>query len=53
MVGSVVFIDGGTDAYFRANDWPAAVPLCRVPGYLWRQYRSQKTHPRDQVETST
>ncbi len=36
LCGSVVFVDGGSDAYFRASDWPRAVPLRRLPGYLWR-----------------
>ncbi len=26
MVGSVVFVDGGTDAAMRARDWPAPLP---------------------------
>ena len=34
MCGSIVTVDGGTDAYFRANDWPAPVPARRLPGYL-------------------
>lgn len=34
LVGSVVFVDGGTDAYFRPDDWPAPVPVARTPGYL-------------------
>lgn len=45
LVGSVVFVDGGTDAWFRADDWPVAPGLLRVPGYLRRmkeftQYRA-------------
>jgi NAD(P)-dependent dehydrogenase (short-subunit alcohol dehydrogenase family) len=36
MCGSVVFVDGGSDAYFRADDWPRGVPLRRVAGYLRR-----------------
>ncbi|HEY9316047.1 SDR family oxidoreductase [Williamsia sp.] len=36
LCGSVVFVDGGTDAYFRTNEWPRAVPLHRVPSYLYR-----------------
>jgi NAD(P)-dependent dehydrogenase (short-subunit alcohol dehydrogenase family) len=27
IVGSVIFIDGGTDALFRANDFPAPMPI--------------------------
>lgn len=36
LCGSVVFVDGGSDAYFRADDWPRAVPLHRVLHYLKR-----------------
>ena len=33
LCGSIVFVDGGTDAYFRANDWPRPVPApCGAPG---------------------
>lgn len=36
LCGSVVFVDGGSDAFFRPDDWPRAVPLRRLPRYLWR-----------------
>lgn len=36
LCGSVIFVDGGTDAYFRADDWPRAVSVRRLPGYLKR-----------------
>lgn len=36
LCGSVVFVDGGTDAYFRPNEWPRAVPLHRIAPYLYR-----------------
>jgi len=36
LCGSVVFVDGGTDAYFRADDWPKAFPAHRLLGYLRR-----------------
>ncbi|RAU98543.1 NAD-dependent epimerase [Mycobacterium colombiense] len=36
LCGSVVFVDGGTDAYFRPDDWPKAVPAHRLLGYLRR-----------------
>ncbi|ORA08227.1 SDR family oxidoreductase [Mycobacterium arosiense] len=39
LCGSVVFVDGGTDAYFRPDDWPKAVPAHRLPGYL-RRFKS-------------
>jgi len=34
MAGSVVVVDGGTDAYFRSDDWPTAVPLTGLRRYL-------------------
>jgi NAD(P)-dependent dehydrogenase (short-subunit alcohol dehydrogenase family) len=42
LCGSVVFVDGGSDAYFRPDDWPRAVPTRRLVGYLrrTRQFRS-------------
>ncbi|WP_406813268.1 SDR family oxidoreductase [Mycobacterium sp. M23085] len=36
LCGSVLFVDGGTDAYFRPDDWPKPVPAYRLPGYLRR-----------------
>ncbi|WP_186446946.1 SDR family oxidoreductase [Mycolicibacterium porcinum] len=36
LCGSVVFVDGGTDAFFRPQEWPKAVPLRGLPRYLWR-----------------
>jgi NAD(P)-dependent dehydrogenase (short-subunit alcohol dehydrogenase family) len=36
LCGSVVFVDGGSDAYFRADDWPNPVPPRRLGSYLWR-----------------
>jgi NAD(P)-dependent dehydrogenase (short-subunit alcohol dehydrogenase family) len=39
LCGSVVFVDGGTDAYFRPDDWPKPLPAHRLPGYL-RSFRS-------------
>lgn len=36
LCGSVVFVDGGSDAFFRPQEWPRAVPLRRLPLYLWR-----------------
>ncbi|WP_040835524.1 SDR family oxidoreductase [Nocardia brevicatena] len=38
LCGSVIFVDGGSDAYFRADDWPRNVPLRRMVGYL-RKFR--------------
>lgn len=39
LCGSVLFVDGGSDAYFRADDWPKPVPGRRVLSYLWRMKR--------------
>lgn len=39
LCGSVIFVDGGSDAYFRAGDWPRAVPLYRALPYLVRFWR--------------
>jgi len=36
LCGSVVFVDGGSDAYFRADDWPRAVPARALIRYLTR-----------------
>ena len=36
LCGSVVFVDGGSDAYFRADDWPRTVPARRAVSYLRR-----------------
>lgn len=42
LCGSVVFVDGGSDAFFRADDWPRAVPARRLPSYLWRSMQFRK-----------
>ncbi|BBZ46490.1 SDR family oxidoreductase [Mycobacterium parmense] len=39
LCGSTIFVDGGTDAYFRADDWPTALPARRLPAYL-RRFKS-------------
>jgi NAD(P)-dependent dehydrogenase (short-subunit alcohol dehydrogenase family) len=36
LCGSVIFVDGGSDAHFRADDWPRAVPARRLVSYLKR-----------------
>ena len=36
LCGSIVFVDGGSDAYFRADDWPRPVPAWRGLSYLKR-----------------
>ncbi|CAN5145329.1 SDR family oxidoreductase [soil metagenome] len=44
MTGSVVFVDGGTDAYFRSDDWPRPVPLRGLARYLrlTKQFAARK-----------
>lgn len=42
LVGSVVFVDGGSDAYFRPDAWPRPVPLRGLARYL-RRMRSFRT----------
>jgi hypothetical protein len=39
LCGSIVVVEGGTDAYFRADGWPKAVPAYRPLGYL-RRFKS-------------
>jgi len=36
LCGSVVFVDGGSDAWFRADDWPRPVPLRALRRYFKR-----------------
>lgn len=36
LCGSVIFVDGGSDAWFRADDWPRTVPLWALRRYLKR-----------------
>ncbi len=35
MVGSVITVDGGTEALLRPSDWPSHLPLKRLPRMLW------------------
>ncbi|MGV0807313.1 SDR family oxidoreductase [Mycolicibacterium setense] len=39
LCGSVIFVDGGSDAYFRPADWPRRVPTARLPVYAFRFLR--------------
>lgn len=34
MAGTVLFVDGGTDAYFRSDEWPKQVPFTGLRRYL-------------------
>ncbi len=36
LCGSVVYVDGGTDAYFRADAWPASTSMLAIPRWLRR-----------------
>ncbi|PRC42571.1 NAD-dependent epimerase, partial [Mycobacterium sp. ITM-2017-0098] len=36
LCGSVIFVDGGTDALFRGDDWPRPYPARRLVGYTRR-----------------
>lgn len=45
MCGSVVFVDGGSDAYFRADSWPVAVPARSLPRYLVRFFGNGRSKP--------
>lgn len=36
LCGSVIFVDGGSDAYFRPDSWPARVPAAMLPRYTAR-----------------
>jgi len=42
LCGSVIFVDGGTDAYFRPDGWPKGVPLRGIPRYVLRHRRFAK-----------
>lgn len=36
LCGSVITVDGGSDAWFRANDWPKPVPATKLKWYKER-----------------
>ncbi|GAA3720757.1 SDR family oxidoreductase [Gordonia hankookensis] len=42
LVGSVIVVDGGTDALIRPGDWPRPLPLRSVPRFLWTMYRAPR-----------
>ncbi len=52
LCGSVVFVDGGSDAYFRAGDWPTSVPTAQLASYLWRftRFKTTSLGPRSRVD---
>ncbi len=43
LCGSVVFVDGGSDAYLRSDDWPVRVPTSGLPRYLYRFARYRRS----------
>ncbi|HWK20870.1 MAG TPA: SDR family oxidoreductase [Microbacteriaceae bacterium] len=50
LCGSVVVVDGGSEAYFRADDWPVPVPLRGLARYLrrsraWRRRDGPRARP--------
>lgn len=44
LCGSVVFVDGGSDAWFRADDWPRPVPARQLRRYAarMREFRARR-----------
>lgn len=48
LCGSIIFVDGGSDAYFRPDSWPTSVPARSLPRYLARffGYRRFRSLPR-------
>jgi len=36
LCGSIIYVDGGTDAYFRPSDWPKAPGFLATISYLRR-----------------
>ena len=44
LCGSVVYVDGGSDAYFRPDAWPRPVPVTRIVPYVRKflRYRADR-----------
>lgn len=36
LCGSVIYVDGGSDAYFRAEAWPSSSGIASIPGWFRR-----------------
>jgi hypothetical protein len=36
LCGAVIFLDGGSDAYFRSDHWPSPLSVLGTPRYLLR-----------------
>lgn len=45
LCGSVIFLDGGTDAYFRADSWPRAMGVEEMPAYKKKMEEFSATLP--------
>lgn len=45
LCGSVVFVDGGSDAWFRATDWPRPVPARQLRRYVARMRAFHQRRP--------
>lgn len=45
LCGSVIFVDGGSDAYFRSESWPVRVPTAMLPRYVVRFLRFDRVSP--------
>jgi NAD(P)-dependent dehydrogenase (short-subunit alcohol dehydrogenase family) len=45
LCGSVVYVDGGTDAWFRADAWPASTSPLGIPRWLRRTREFRRHHP--------
>lgn len=43
LVGSVIFLDGGTDAYLRADSWPRALSTDEIPEFMNKMEAFAKT----------
>lgn len=42
LCGSVITVDGGTEALLRGTDWPRPLPLRKMPMLLWRMRQAPK-----------
>lgn len=42
MVGSVVTVDGGTEALLRPTGWPSRMPITGLPRMLWKMARAKR-----------
>ncbi|GAC01346.1 putative oxidoreductase [Gordonia namibiensis NBRC 108229] len=42
MAGTIITVDGGTEALMRTRDWPRPLPVRGIPKLLWKMYRAPK-----------